>query len=220
MVEEGGTMNVRQQLEARRRRREEEVHRAEFVTRWRPDTTFGYKSFSSDRNHPGAPRRQPRLYKRRSSRDIVLYHDGQLYQHQSPPHSFRSFNTPRPPMSLMDTMDKPPTSAPTISQHHNPSILRLPAFSPQASRPTSVPFIIAMEEQHQIEVRRLVCWVMSEGMLETMVEEGMLEEVDEEAVVMEVNQNMEINKQPHTLETMDEESDMEEGEAVVVDLVK
>ena len=89
MVEEGGTMNVRQQLEARRRRREEEVHRAEFVTRWRPDTTFGYKSFSSDRNHPGAPRRQPRLYKRRSSRDIVLYHDGQLYQHQSPPHSFR-----------------------------------------------------------------------------------------------------------------------------------
>jgi len=118
-----------------------EDHKAEFVTRWRPETTFGYRSFEPgerrlqvvnldlDQQRTGGEASRNGEERKMSSRQRR-----QLYQHSNSP---QTLSPPRP-------------------------------WTP---RPASVSFLLVEEQQQKQQVTTLVSRLISEVVTEVMEEE-------------------------------------------------
>jgi len=118
-----------------------EDRKAEFVTRWRPETTFGYRSFE-----PGERRLQV----------VSLDLDQQRREGEESRNRDERIKSSRQRRQLYQHSNSPQTLSPP---------------RPWTPRPASVSFFLAEEQQQKQQVTTLVSRLISEVVTEVMEEE-------------------------------------------------
>jgi len=119
-----------------------EDRKAGFVTRWRPETTFGYRSFE-----PGEKGLQV---------DVVSLELEQQRRGESPKNPDERLKSSRQRRELYQHSSSPQTLSPP---------------RPWTPRPASVSFLLVEEEQQKQQVTTLVSRLISEVVTEVMEEE-------------------------------------------------
>jgi len=120
-----------------------EDRKAEFVTRWRPETTFGYRSFE-----PGEKRLQV---------DIVSLELDQQRTGESSKNPDERLKSSRNRRQLYQHSNSPQTLSPP---------------RPWTPRPASMSFLLVEEEHQKQQVTNLVLRLISEVVTEVMEEES------------------------------------------------
>jgi len=135
--------SLRKKRRRRRRSRAVEDRKAEFVTRWRPETTFGYRSFE-----PGEKRLQVEI--------VSLELDQQRTGKSSENPAEERLKSSRQRRQLYQHSNSPQTLSPP---------------RPWTPRPASVSFLLVEEQQQKQQVTTLVSRLISEVVTEVMEEE-------------------------------------------------